>query len=171
MMNLISKIFKFPATFTMVVLLTTFVFGACSSADYEKHFDLPETGWNQDSTYTFKFEVTDPEALYEVNYHIRNNLDYPFHNLYMQFFLEDEKNKKISSEIQEVQLLEKRTGRPYGKGFSGIYQNKIRAFTYTFPKAGTYYFKVKQYMREPDLEGIVSVGVSLEKVNKQESGS
>ncbi len=161
------KRIQYLTSMFILVIVPALIFSSCTSAQYEKQYDLPDMTWHQDSIYSFEFEVKDVSVPYNINYHLRNTLAYPNHNLYMQYFLEDENHVKIGSQVQEVQLMEKRTGRPYGKGFTGNYQNKFLAISYKFPKEGKYYFKIRQYMRKEKIEGIVSLGISVEKLSAQ----
>ncbi len=147
--------------FNLLLICGLFMFSQCSNAIFEKSYELEDESWAKDSSYVFEFEVNNTSQEYLINYQIRNNLEYPFHNLYLQYNLEDSEGKILRSEIQEVQLMEKKTGRPYGKGFSDLYQNTFVATSYSFPASGKYKFRVNHYMREQNVTGLVSFGVEV----------
>lgn len=150
-----------------IILFSSF-FISCSNAIYENNIDFESEVWHLDSSLTYTFEIEDINSEYEILYVFRNNLDYPYHNLFIQNFLYSPNNNKIISDIQEVILMDKKTGKPYGKGFAGIYQNKFIAISsLQFTEKGTYTFRLKQYMREETLGGILSVGIVLNKLNKK----
>lgn len=84
-------------------------FSSCSpTAHYEKNIDLPKAKWYADSVLTYAFEITDIQRNYKLYYNLRNNLDYPFYNLYITYYLQDANGKTITTELQNITLMEDR---------------------------------------------------------------
>lgn len=141
---------------------------ACWACDpdrvYEQYHDIPENQWFIDSVQTFTFTIDDPAALYNIYYNVRNSISYPYYNLFVTHYLTDNKNKQLSSQLQELTLMDASTGKPLGDGLGDIFDHQIIALEkYTFPQKGVYTFKIKQYMRKDPLPEIMSIGIRVEK--------
>ena len=95
-----------------IILVVSTLFTSCSSYEYENIYEL-DHGWHQDSILNFVFEITDVNSEYDINYKLRNYLDYQYYNLYLKYFIVDAEGKKISSSVQEVILMNSKTGKPY----------------------------------------------------------
>jgi gliding motility-associated lipoprotein GldH len=66
--------------------------------------------------------------------------------------------------LDELILMDPKTGQPRGKGLGDLYDNKVlMKRAYRFTKPGTYVLRIKQYMRQDPLPDVVSVGISVEK--------
>ena len=135
-----------------------------ASIIYKENVDIEGGKWYVKNTPSFTFKITDATVPYDLYYTVRNGLAYPYYNLYLTRYLTDEKGHEIESRLDELLLMDAKTGQPRGKGLGDIYDNKVvlkRA--YRFPKPGTYTLRIKQYMRQDPLPDVVSVGISVEK--------
>lgn len=148
--------------FTLLLAVTSFL--SCdSNAIFKDHEDIDDGVWYVKNEPSFTFEITDISQPYNVYYLVRNSIGYPYYNLYVKRFLLNEKNKIVNEALNELILMDERTGKPIGDGLGDLFDHKIVALkNYRFPKAGKYTFKVRQYMRQDPLPGIMSVGVSVE---------
>ncbi len=148
--------------FTLLLAVTSFL--SCdSNAIFKDHEDIDDGVWYVKNEPSFTFEITDISQPYNVYYLVRNSIGYPYYNLYVKRFLLNEKNKIVNEALNELILMDERTGKPMGDGLGDLFDHKIVALkNYRFPKAGKYTFKVRQYMRQDPLPGIMSVGVSVE---------
>jgi gliding motility-associated lipoprotein GldH len=146
-----------------------FLFFRCAAqAEFEENKDIEKGKWEVKNTLSFIFEIKNAEQRYNLFYNVRNNLNYPFYNLYITYYLEDSKGKLISSELQNITLLDAKTGQPFGSGLGDTFAHQLSIpnfVNYKFPQAGRYTFKIKQYMRQDPLPGIVSFGLRVEKAN------
>lgn len=154
----------------MIRLLTGLFVGlalwACQDPNvvYKENADIDDGKWFVKNTPTFRFQITDASQPYDIYYTIRNNLTYPYYNLYLTRYLTDERGKELESRLDELILMDPKTGKPRGKGLGDLYDNKVLMKRgYRFPKPGTYAFRIKQYMRQDPLPDVVSVGISIEK--------
>jgi gliding motility-associated lipoprotein GldH len=147
----------------LLLIITLF---ACDPARlYEKNQDLEGYQWYIDTIPAFKFAVKEANVPYNLYYNIRNASAYPYYNLYVTYYLSDSTGKVLTSRLQELTLMDPKTGKPLGDGMGDIFDHRIQALgNYRFPYPGTYTFKVKQYMRKDPLPGIMSVGLRVEKV-------
>lgn len=147
-------------------LLLTLTLWACNDPNvvYKENADIDSGKWFVKNTPTFRFQITDAAQPYDIYYTLRNNLTYPYYNLYLTRYLTDERGKELESRLDELILMDPKTGKPRGKGLGDLYDNKVlMKRAYRFPKPGTYAFRLKQYMRQDPLPDIVSVGISVEK--------
>lgn len=151
-----------PKYFFLTGLL--FMLFACDEQRiYEKNIDLEGNQWYIDTIPSFSFRIDHPSRRYNIYYNIRNAVSYPYYNLYLTYYLQDSTSKQLSSHLQELTLADATTGNPLGDGAGDIFDHQIISLkNYKFERAGTYVFKVKQYMRQDPLPGIMSVGVRVE---------
>ena len=135
-----------------------------ASIIYKENVDIGGGKWYVKNTPSFTFTITDATVTYDLYYTVRNGLAYPYYNLYLTRYLTDSTGHELESRLDELLLMDPKTGQPRGKGLGDIYDNKVvlkRA--YRFPKPGTYTLRIKQYMRQDPLPDVVSVGISVEK--------
>lgn len=147
-------------------LLLALCGSACNDPNviYKENTDIDGGKWFVKNTPTFRFTIEDASQPYDMYYTLRNNLTYPYYNLYLTRYLTDERGKELESRLDELILMDPRTGEPRGKGLGDMYDNKVlMKRAYRFPKPGTYAFRLKQYMRQDPLPDVVSVGISVEK--------
>jgi gliding motility-associated lipoprotein GldH len=112
----------------------------------------------------FNFEIDSIELPYQVKLNIRNTMDYPYRNLYIKYQLRDS-NYVMEDQLLNIKLFEAKTGKPYGNHQSDIYSHQlILQDSVYFPKKGIYQIDLKQYMREKELEGLVSAGIRIEQL-------
>jgi len=158
----------FAASARKITNILLFVFVASllscdSDAIFKDHEDIEDGMWYVKNEPSFTFEITDASQPYNVYYLVRNSIAYPYYNLYVKRFLLNDKNKVVNEALNELILMDERTGKPLGDGLGDLFDHKIVALkNYRFPKAGKYTFKVRQYMRQDPLPAIMSMGVSVE---------
>jgi gliding motility-associated lipoprotein GldH len=155
---------KFKNAFIWLIIGTLALASCDSNVLYKDHEDIEEGEWFIKNEPTFSFEITDTTQTYNVYYLVRNAAGYPYYNLYVKRFLLNPENKIVNEALNELILMDEKTGKPLGDGLGDLFDHKIIALkNHRFPKAGKYTFKVRQYMRQDPLLGILSVGVSVEK--------
>ena len=158
----------FAASARKITNILLFVFVASllscdSDAIFKDHEDIEDGMWYVKNEPSFTFEITDASQPYNVYYLVRNSIAYPYYNLYVKRFLLNDKNKVVNEALNELILMDERTGKPLGDGLGDLFDHKIVALkNYRFPKAGKYPFKVRQYMRQDPLPPIMSMGVSVQ---------
>lgn len=147
----------------VLLLAVTSLLSCDSNAVFKDHEDIDDGMWYVKNEPSFTFEITDISQPYNVYYLVRNSIGYPYYNLFVKRFLLNDKNKVVNEALNELILMDERTGKPMGDGLGDLFDHKIVALkNYRFPKAGKYSFKVRQYMRQDPLPGIMSMGVSVE---------
>jgi gliding motility-associated lipoprotein GldH len=131
---------------------------------YEANKDFADSKWSSDSVCSYSFEIEDITQPYNILYNVRNTLNYSFYNLYVKYALIGSDGKEISSDLQEIQLMDAKTGEPFGSGMGDIFDNRIIAKkNFKFPVKGKYTFTAKQYMRKNPIDEIMSFGIRVER--------
>ncbi|SKC15843.1 gliding motility lipoprotein GldH [Dyadobacter psychrophilus] len=155
------KFFWFVSIFAICLTM----FGCDENVVYKAHEDIDDGLWYIKNKPTFKVEITDTTATYNMYYLLRNTLQYPYYNLYLTKNFIGPDQKVISNTLEEVFLSNETTGKPYGHGLGDLFDHKIPFLkNYKFPRSGTYTFILTQSMRQNPLPFVMSVGVSVEKV-------
>ena len=150
--------------FTPLLISALVILGCDSNKIYDSYSDLPDAIWHEDSLVVFDLNLSQSELDYQLTYNVRYIEEYPYYNVYVKFYLEDSASNLIRSELQELILFDKKTGKPLGDGLGDIFDREIPIFNdFKFPYNGDYSFKVKQFMRVENLPGIMSFGIKLKK--------
>lgn len=137
---------------------------------FEKNNDFSGKVWYIDSLQVFKFKVEEIDKPYNLLVNVRNSENYPYYNLFIRYYLQDSSGQEIKSQQTELILMEPNTGKPLGDGLGDIFSHKFEILkNFSFPKKGTYIFKLKQYMRQDPLPEIYSIGFRLEDVSKNKN--
>ncbi|BDD03179.1 gliding motility lipoprotein GldH [Aureibacter tunicatorum] len=137
-----------------------------SSCDKSKIFDtnyeFPYEKWNVSNTPEFNFDIKNPEEKYNLSINVRNGIDYPYQNLYVNYQLQDSEGKVLKDTLENILLFDSKTGKPEGLGYGDVYDlEKPILNEYKFNNAGSFKVVLKQMMRVDDLEGITSVGLKV----------
>lgn len=154
-----SKGYNYIGVFCVAVCLLL----ACQSEPYlyEKTYELPISGWHSDSILRFEFRLTD-SGRYDLYYHIRNTLDYPYYNLYVKYRLIDSTGRQLDERLQDIILMDAKTGEPFGTHLGGSFEHELIALpAYAFVAPGRYVLLIEQYMRQERLPGILNFGLRL----------
>ena len=153
--------------------LTIFSVLLLSSCDnnyvYGEDKDIPIDGWQKDSTLIFETDsLTELPSIIKIGVNIRNTTDYLYRNLYL--FLEIEipgRTIPIRDTINHDFMT------PDGYWKDGVEGATIKESTLYYPYAiqnpekGIYKIKVQQAMRDELLRDIISIGVRIEKLDRE----
>ena len=146
--------------------------GVLSSCDdsrvYEQNYDFEKREWLVNDKPAFEFEINDTVNSYHLNGYIRNSVSFPYSRLFVNFYLEDSSGVSLQKKMMETFLFDPKTGKPLGtSGLGDIYDQVVPIFrNYHFPYAGKYKMKFEQFMRTDSLQGVLAVGLRIEKVKK-----
>lgn len=153
------KIFR-----TLALLGALTVVGCDPARVYDDNQDLPDNIWRVSEKPTFDFEITDPAATYTVKLNVRYAPFYPFHNLFTRLRLTGPNGQVVSFLRHELNLFAPTTGEPLGDGLGDIYDHQVSALRHVrFPQKGTYHAQLEQDMRVAQLDGVMAVGIRVER--------
>ena len=133
--------------------------------------DVPITNgqWSRSYKPAFEFDISDTTAQHDVYIDLRHTGDYPFSDLFL-FVTVTGPGLPLAVDTVECTLADP-TGRWYGKGAGYIFADRIKAHVLyklgkRFPRKGRYSIQLEQAMRVEPLEGVIDVGISVEKSAK-----
>lgn len=147
-----------------LIFLIAILTGCDKNRVFEENQDIPENNWQIRNVPEFSFTIEEANVPYNIYFNVRNAIFYEFYNLYMRAELIGPTGQPLHLKLHEMYLMDKKTGKPLGDGAGDIFDHQFLAIKkYTFPKAGTYKIRLKQYMRKDPLAGVMAVGVRVEK--------
>lgn len=110
----------------------------------------------------FDVKVEDTVHIHKFYLNIRHSTDYRYANIYL-FINSTFPDGKEARDTVECILAEP-SGKWLGKGISNTRDNQILLRRgLRFPKTGNYIFEIEQAMREPELTGIMDIGLRIVK--------
>lgn len=135
---------------------------------YERNIDFDSRNWLITEKPELEFEITDTLQAYNLYGNVRNSLDYPFARIFVTYYLQDSTGALMEKDLVSGFLFDEKTGEPFGdSGLGDIYHHRIPlAINFRFPYAGRYRMVFEQYMRTDTLEGVLAVGLRVEKAAK-----
>lgn len=146
------------------LLLMSWFFYACQDSNtiFETNQSIQNGEWFYEEPLTFEFEIQDTSKAYTIYYNVRNEVSYPYYNLFVTYYMHYPDGKKIDSLLMDIILFDPKTGEPYGSGTGGVRSHQLPAFrNYKFSQPGKYQYTFKQYMRNNPLKGILSMGLKI----------
>lgn len=150
----------------------SFLISCDSNRIFDEYVTINNSSWKNQDTISFKLPIKDTISAQNLFINIRNNNDYKYSNIFViteilapnQFATIDTLQYEMADE----------TGKWLGDGFSDLKENKLFfKENYVFQKNGEYTIKIIHAMRNSKetkgldaLDGITSVGLRIESVNK-----
>lgn len=121
-----------------------------------------QSHWDVKDKYVLSFDQLDTVSNYNFYITLRNTEDYPYRNIYVFLTTVFPDGKSIRDTIDCP--LANYQGKWLGKGFGGVYDNRIiYMHKRRFPLPGEYKIVMEQAMRIKELPGITNVGIRIEK--------
>ncbi len=152
------------------VILFAVIFSACDDSRlFEVNHDFKDRIWLVNDVQEFEFAITDSAAQYDLYCNLRNSVAFPFSRFFVKYSLKDSIGNELASKLAAAYLFDAKTGKPEGSsGLGDIYDHRIPLLNnYKFNRSGKYRMTLQQYMRRDTLEGILAVGVRVEKEPSQ----
>jgi gliding motility-associated lipoprotein GldH len=140
---------------------------ACDSARvYEEIVDFDQRQWLASDIPAFEFDIIDTRTRYNIYADFRNAVSYPYARLFYTFELKDSTGLSIQKELKSEFLFDAKTGKPFGKsGIGDLYDHRFPLLTnHQFTSAGQYQITLEQFMRMDTLQGVLAVGIRVERV-------
>ncbi|SKC77103.1 gliding motility lipoprotein GldH [Ohtaekwangia koreensis] len=151
--------------FWTVIVLVILVTGCEDNRIYEQYIDFEEGYWLVDNKPEFEFVIDDTNVRYTLYGNVRNAVSYPWSRLFMTYYLQDSIGNQIHKSLISDYLFESKSGEPLGtSGLGDIYDHRLMLLKdYQFKDAGKYKIKFEQFMRTDTLQGVLAVGLRIEK--------
>ena len=149
----------------VLISFFTLLISCDSTRLYEVNHDFDERYWLVEEEPGFQFTITDIDTKYDLYLNVRNEVSYPYANIYLTYYLEDSLNNVLNESLMNQFLFDKKTGKPFGSSVLGdIYDHRFLLLKdFTFSQPGQYEMRYKQFMRKDTLDGILSVGLRVER--------
>jgi gliding motility-associated lipoprotein GldH len=153
----------------MLLLLSASLVSCDNNRLYEENREFGDRTWKVTEEPRFEFAVRDTSQRYNLYYNVRNSLSYPYARIFITFHLYDSTGKELSKKLINHDLFDQKTGRPLGdSGLGDLFDHQfllLKEYHFGFP--GRYSVKLDQFMRQDTLQGVIAVGVRLERVVTQ----
>ncbi len=147
----------------LLVFILILVFTSCDeSRVYDTNFSFKNETWHKDTFLMFEVNILDTVQIYNMYVNNRITGKYAYENMYL-FVTTKLPNDLIVRDTLECILAEP-NGLWLGKGFGGVWSNKIPYKKhFKFPYKGKYIFQLEQAMREDELKYVLDAGIRIEK--------
>jgi gliding motility-associated lipoprotein GldH len=151
--------------FLLTAVLALVLAGCDDTRLYEVNHDFQERVWLVNDKPEFEFEITNPTDKYNLYCNVRNSVSFPYSRLFVKYALADSTGKSLEGKMLPAFLFDQHTGKPQGSsGLGDIYDQRFPIVTnYQFPSAGKYKIRFEQFMRKDTLEGVLAIGLRVER--------
>jgi gliding motility-associated lipoprotein GldH len=151
--------------FLVLFLLALFATGCDNPRVYEEYTDFEERYWMVKDVPSFEFTIQDTTARYNLLGNIRNSVSYPWSRIFINYRLQDSTGVELHKALLSDFLFDAKTGKPKGvSGLGDIFDHQLPLLKdYRFKRPGKYKVSFEQFMRTDTLQGILAVGLRVEK--------
>ena len=150
----------------IAVAISLFLVGCGNGKVYQEYSDFNTRYWLASDTAKFQFTISDTLSRYNLFCNIRNSTQYPYSRIFVNFSLSDTLGKPLHNTLVNDFLFDPKSGEPLGKtGLGDLYDHELPVLSnFKFENSGPYVVRLQQFMRTDTLEGVVSVGIGIQKV-------
>jgi gliding motility-associated lipoprotein GldH len=155
---------------TLVVMTGLLLLLACdNSRVYERYEDFDSKYWGLNTKPAFEFTIDDVSQRYNLYSNVRNAESYPWSRIFIIYHLQDSAGNELKTDLIQQYLFDAKSGEPFGQsGLGDIYDHQFEILKdYQFAHKGKFKVTFEQRMRTDSLEGILAVGLRVERVIKQ----
>jgi gliding motility-associated lipoprotein GldH len=148
------------------IFVVFFFFSSCdTNRVYEDNVEFKDRSWKIAEPAQLEFYIQDTAMRYNLYLNIRNSIDYPYSRLFVNYSLQNAEGKEISKKMISEYLFDQKTGQPKGNsGLGDLYDHEfIFLMDHAFMTPGKYKVKFEQFMRQDTLQGIIAVGLRVER--------
>lgn len=145
-----------------ILLSSCLLLAACSrDTVYSEFQSVPLNEWGADSVLTYRFNIEDTTATYQMIVCVRHTEQYPYQNMWL--FVGD----TLRQDTIEFYLANDR-GEWLGNGRNGLIEMPVLyEEAYRFAHSGEQVWHIQQGMREENLRGVSDVGFIITKNGKE----
>lgn len=139
------------------------LFCACEQrAIYQNMVAFAHCQWPVDTVLDFSFPIKDTAQAYDIVLLVKNTPDYPYQNLYITYYLEDDASHLLHKELKNYMLFDVKTGKPLGRGrWKSKSHTLLVAANHHFSHPGSYALKLEHFMRTDTLPGLQAIGIKV----------
>jgi gliding motility-associated lipoprotein GldH len=146
----------------LLVYLILIMTGCEKRAVFDNNKTFSGDVWKSDQVIRFDVEIKDTVNIHKFYLNLRHKTDYRFANIFLFINTTYPDGNEARDTVECV--LADPSGKWLGKGITNIrdYQVLLRRGL-RFPQNGTYIFEFEQAMREPELTGLMDIGLRIVK--------
>lgn len=146
-------------------VVAAMVLSCDSNRVFENNLEFKDRTWKVIEEPRFEFIIPSSGDSYNLYYNVRNSLDYPNARIFVTWHLYDSTGRELYKELVFNYLFDEKTGRPFGdSGLGDLYDHRFPILEkYSFPYGGRFSVKLDQFSRQDTLQGIIAVGVRVER--------
>lgn len=129
---------------------------------YEKHVPIAKQTWYRDQVCSGSFQVTDTLSAHQLFLIVRHTDAYAYNNIWLEVSLQAPGD---TFRMQRVQVpLGNDLQGWLGTGMDDIWESRslISGLPKSFPRVGTYQFKIRHIMRDDPLKHVMGVGLRVQ---------
>lgn len=141
-----------------VIIMT----GCMPSPSYQKDYSIPGNIWTYNFQPEFKFDISDTNVSYNMEFIIRHTNAYPFSNIWLNVYYKQPGDTSFTRTRVEVPLAAP-SGKWLGRGMGEIFEQRMLLDQLHLNRAGKYEMRLEQNMRVNELPEILQVGLRLDK--------
>jgi len=146
--------------FSVVIIL--FVVSCDNNRVYDEYVNIPNSVWGKENAVKFEFALDDTLSSNHIFIKVRNNINYPYSNLYL-FTKVNFPDGKVLIDTLEYEMTNAE-GVWLGSGLSGLKSNLLYyKKNVVFYEKGNYSLSIQHGMRTDNLDGIQDIGVRIER--------
>ena len=150
----------------LYLLLFTIIFQFCADNSVYKSYKDFENGWKLNDTVFFKFR-TSVDKKCDIQFHIRNDNDYQYSNLFLIASLEED-NYEVRKDTLEYLMADKE-GKLLGRRYGNIRESFLTWVNeYDFKSNSDYLVTINHAMRKngeekgiKSLPGVITLGIKV----------
>lgn len=148
---------------SIIALLFSLV-GCAPSGYYQKDYVMKDAAWTHENKLTFDINIADTQSHYNTFLLVRHDDNFPTSNIWLKIKVAHADDATNTYEERIELLMMDADGKPLGKSFGDIWeQKKLLSNLPPFKKAGTYTITIEHVMRTNPLEGVMNIGLQVEK--------
>jgi gliding motility-associated lipoprotein GldH len=153
--------------YTALLLFVAIMLTSCGDQYiFEAETDIPNAQWSYRDTLDFKIPVADTAQLYNLYIRFTHADTFPNQNIYLKLYTRFPDGKRVTR-IRSFDLFDMQ-GTPQGKCSGGQCQTQILLQdNLYFNQLGEHLITLEQYSRSSPLNGLIAVGVMMEKTEKK----
>jgi gliding motility-associated lipoprotein GldH len=153
---------SFSMQFTIQAAFLLFLSACGREPLFDNTKSLEDNVWKSDQIIRFDVDLKDTASICKFYLNVRHSTSYRYANLFLFINTTFPDGREARDTVECI--LAEPSGKWLGKGISNIRDNQVLLRRgIRFPRQGIYIFELEQAMREPELEGIMDIGLRIVK--------
>lgn len=132
---------------------------------YEQYQPIEAHEWSHDQPVNFEVDIEDTTERYNLFLDLRHKNNYSYNNIWVT--INTVFPNSDTNELKNEFSLANKRGRWKGQRVGSVYDHRFLVRkNFRFRQKGTYQFQIQHLMRKDQLEGVMDVGLRIERVRQ-----